>query len=404
MTGATLPKDWHARVQLIGSTLYVEFKRDGKWKQKTTGLADTPENRERAEIRAKEIERALKAEDGLHAATGGGKTLRSYSEEWIKARRGSSAVDDEQRLNDHVLPVLGNKPFREVTAGDVRKLVAALEEKDSRKGGKLAPKTIRNVYGVLQAMCTDAVIDGVLPASPCVLRAQHMPAVRDKDPGWRDTAIFTLAEVLQIVSDERIPQDRRVFYALLFLGCTRFGEAAELRWSDYDATAKPRGKLRVLRSWNTRLGEVKGTKAERPRHVPVVKLLAAVLAEWKLSGWRAQFKRKPEPGDLIVPSRLGVQRSANHMLRKFHADLARLKSDALPEGLRLRRQHDARRTWYSSVLAAGANETHAKWTAWGPPPTLWADYTSLPWPTLCAVVDGLDEAIKKAQRARKRRA
>jgi hypothetical protein len=47
--------------------------------------------------------------------------------------------------------------------------------------------------------------------------------------------------------------------------------------------------------------------------------------------------------------------------------------DKQAEGLRLRRQHDARRTWLSMVLAAGANETHAKWIAHGPPPTVLAD-------------------------------
>jgi hypothetical protein len=51
----------------------------------------------------------------------------------------------------------------------------------------------------------------------------------------------------------------------------RFGEAAEQRWKDYDPHLKPRGKLKVLRAYNTRLKLVKETKAERPRHVPVVR-------------------------------------------------------------------------------------------------------------------------------------
>jgi hypothetical protein len=77
------------------------------------------------------------------------------------------------------------------------------------------------------------------------------------------------------------------------------------------------------------------------------------------------------------------------MLRKFHEDLARLKSKALPEGLRERRQHDARRTWLSTVRAAGADSTHAKWIAHGPEDSVLADYTTLPWAVLCKVVEGL---------------
>lgn len=392
-------KGWNGSVVPRAGWLSLQFKENGRWKMRAAGLPDTPEGRAQAEQLLEEVVRTLRAREKL--ATG--QTLRAYAQGWMDARKGSSAGDDRQRLKDHVLPVLGDKPFPAVTAGDVRKLVADLAGKASRKGGTLAPRTIRNVYGVLQAMCTDAVIDGVIPASPCVLRAQHLPQARDKVAGWRDTAIFSLEEVLQLLTDARLPQDRRTFYALLFLGCTRFGEAAELRWSDYDPGAQPLGKLRVLRSYSTRLGEVKGTKAERPRNVPVVQLLAAMLAEWKLSGWPALRGGKPEPGDLIVPSRKGVQRSANHMLKKFHQDLARLKSEALPAGLRLRRQHDARRTWFSLVLAAGANETHARWTAWGPPPALWADYTSMPWTTLCAVGERLHDAIRAAQAAAERR-
>ncbi len=70
------------------------------------------------------------------------------------------------------------------------------------------------------------------------------------------------------------------------------------------------------------------------------------------------------------------------MLKKFHQDCARA---GIPE----RRQHDSRRTWLSTVLAAGANETHAKWIAHGPRPTVLGGYLSMPWSTLCAVVAGL---------------
>ena len=70
------------------------------------------------------------------------------------------------------------------------------------------------------------------------------------------------------------------------------------------------------------------------------------------------------------------------MLKKFHQDCKRV-------GIRERRQHDSRRTWLSTVLAAGANETHAKWIAHGPPPTVLGAYLSMPWSTLCAVVDEL---------------
>src|SRR5258708_27240637 len=42
----------------------------------------------------------------------------------------------------------------------------------------------------------------------------------------------------QLISDERIPEDRRVFYSIAFLGGLRTGEVSALRFRAYDAKAK----------------------------------------------------------------------------------------------------------------------------------------------------------------------
>jgi len=112
--------------------------------------------------------------------------------------------------------------------------------------------------------------------------------------------------------------------ALLFLAGVRFGEASALRWRHYDAERKPLGRLSIAKSYSTKLKAEKEVKTKVPRDVPVHPVLASLLAEWKLSGWLATFGRTPERDDLIIPSRLGKNRSANHMLKKFHQDLGRL--------------------------------------------------------------------------------
>ena len=53
----------------------------------------------------------------------------------------------------------------------------------------------------------------------------------DKDPEWRSTAVFTREEVEPLLSDTRLPEDRRVLYAFLFLTVMRIGEAVALRWN-----------------------------------------------------------------------------------------------------------------------------------------------------------------------------
>lgn len=87
----------------------------------------------------------------------------------------------------------------------------------------------------------------------------------------------------------------------MLLGGLRPGEVSAVRWRHYDANVEPLGKLTVAKAYNTRKHNEKGTKTNAVRHVPVHPTLAAMLAEWKLSGWAAMMGRAPEPDDLLVP-------------------------------------------------------------------------------------------------------
>ena len=62
--------------------------------------------------------------------------------------------------------------------------------------------------------------------------------------------------------------------------------------------------------------------------MPVLPLLAAMLAAWKAKGWMEMIGRDPKPEDLILPSREGRNRNVNHMLRRFKQDCERIGSRA----------------------------------------------------------------------------
>jgi hypothetical protein len=55
-------------------------------------------------------------------------------------------------------------PIGEVRPWHIRDLVLAM-----RKNGTIAPRSIRNVYGVLATMFRTAVADEVIASTPCVL-------------------------------------------------------------------------------------------------------------------------------------------------------------------------------------------------------------------------------------------
>jgi integrase len=310
-------------------------------------------------------------------------TVTELIERWISQReaRGVAAVQDERtRLRLHVIPALGAMLARELRPRHIRDFIVALRQKASgRTGEPLAPRTVRHVYAALRQVLHDAVVDEILDFNPCVLKRGDLPRKTDKDPRWRSGAVFTREEIEALICDDRIPEDRRVLYALEFFTGMRSGEAAALRWNAWDDRAQPLGKLAVAVSYDSRAKVEKATKTERPREVPVHPELANVLTSWWESGWTRFTGRRPTDDDLIVPAAHGGSRNVSYSLKAFHLDLATL-------GLRERRHYDSRRTFISLGQADGARKEVLKWITHGAAGDIVDLYTTLPWATLCEAV------------------
>ncbi len=173
-------------------------------------------------------------------------TVRAYATEWSRLRleQGlSTAADEFARLRIHALPVIGDLAMTDVRPRHIRDLIRLL-----RTNNQLAPRTIRHVYGALRTMFRDAVVDELISGIPCILKRGELPKRVDKDPKWRASAIFSREELVKLISDARLPPDRRVLYGLLGLAGLRFGEAAALKWGSYDETQKPLGRLLISSS------------------------------------------------------------------------------------------------------------------------------------------------------------
>jgi integrase len=174
-------------------------------------------------------------------------------------------------------------------------------------------------------------------------------------------AVFDREEARTINSTPQIPFDRQIVYALELLAGVRPGEGAALHWRSYDPTKKPLGRLLVATSYNTRKDREKSTKTGSVRHVPVHPTLAAMLAEWKLSGWMTIVGRMPEPDDLIVP--LPPEAAARRRNRKGEPFRShdysgkRWRDEDLPAlGWRHRQHYDMKATFITLVVEDGADE------------------------------------------------
>lgn len=361
----------------------------------------TREQREPADTSDKRIaaaylsRRRRELRDGTwrpHAIASSGRLLvRSYSERWIAKRKkdGVKTVDkDEQRLRDYILPAIGDKPLDSVRRADMLALVERLQNEPGKKGKPLSPRSIHHVYWLAHNLFADALRAELILRNPCSLEVGpgELPKKRDRDPRWRSQAVFTREEIELLISDERVPLPRRVFYALTFFSYMRVGEAAGRPWRDYDAQCEPLGKLLVPTQY-----EDQGVKTEIPREVPVHPALASILASWRLEHWPLLFGRAPRPDDLIVPKLRGT---GPRDKRRVWMDLQR---DLKTLGLRCRRFHDLRRTAISLSLAGGADKYLLKWVTHGPEKEDAFDlYATPPWQTLCEQVAKLKVAPRGA--------
>lgn len=303
-------------------------------------------------------------------ARAGGATVADYAAAWLEKREARGVrdvVNDRMRVRDHLLPVLGATPLRQVRTTDVRALVDGLTAKG------LAPRTVRNVYGVLRTMMADALMDELLTTNPCVLTRGHLPSKQDADPEWRAGAVFSLEEVEQILSAPQLDMKHRALWALCFLSGVRLGEALALRWKDWDASLKPLGRLAVARSFHTKSKTVKGTKTEVARAVPVHPTLDVLLTTWRA------LCPGQDPDNLIIPSQTGTHLRGTTAWRWWEEDLIRL-------GVRHRRIHDARRTFISLCRNAGARQDILTQVTHGARGSVMDLYTTLSWEVRCEAV------------------
>jgi integrase len=260
---------WRARVTLAdGSRPWIDLPR-------TLGRDDEAKAREKARELA-----VYAREHGMQRTTegalaGDGETVREYAARWIaeRERRGLRSVrDDRQRLNTHVMPLVGDLRVRGVTAKDARAVVAALDAKVS--SGALAWRTALNTWGSFSKMMGDA----------CGSKVEAL-RVRDDDPTSgvaapdrgteRSKAYLYPSELLSLVSSERVPLRWRRIYALAVYTYCRAGELEALTAGDVDLE---RGVLHVHRATDRETGEARETKTKHARRLPVEPTLRPLLA------------------------------------------------------------------------------------------------------------------------------
>ncbi|HET8540415.1 MAG TPA: hypothetical protein VFL83_11135 [Anaeromyxobacter sp.] len=360
--------------------------------------------RVQAQRMADEVERGTPASA---VSSDGALTVKGWCETWNARRATQGKLDwmhEGAHLRDHLYPWLGHRPIAEVTKAEMLMWARALPKhvRSDGKPGTISGRTCHNVANTVRHAFKHAAKEDIIAVSPCVWDATDLPV---KDDGRTDRLEggFTLEQVSALILDKRIPEDRRVQYALEFLTGMRPGEVAVRRWRDWNAAEKPLGLLVAASAWSTRMRIEKATKTRVTKWLPVHPVLDKLLRAWKRDGFAKMFGRPPEPEDFIVPSRggstrnwpAGRPRNNSHAWNRFQHDL-----DAV--GFARQRHYETRSSFRSLALAGGAIEKDIDRITHPSPKEAKDLYERrrLLWPRLCDVVTRIHITTPRPERLR----
>lgn len=304
-------------------------------------------------------------------------TLAAAFERWLPTRRKKirSADAEAKWIRKYALPSLGDVPLEELRPKTIARWVEELQDVHG-----LAARSVRNAHGALSALLTWAVFEEHILRNPAAgLPRGILPRIgRSKRPA------FTRAQVLELLTCEAIPEDRRALYATAAMAGLRTGEVAGRRWRDLEEREGLRA-LRVATQYDDR--PLKGAKGEdtAERVVPLHPELDELLRWWWVR-WEAHFGRVPTGDDWILPRRfdqLGKPRTQNQISKALRRDLDRAGVEHA-EGLGM---HSFRRWFASAAQAGGADKATVREITHRPKGDVLEDsYTRRSWETLCAAV------------------
>lgn len=130
-------------------------------------------------------------------------TFREYAEQWRAAQahhRPSTIVHVESRLRLYVYPLLGDKQLRTIQRSDVQALV-------NHAAQSLAPTSVEVLHGFVVSVFASAVLDKIIPASPCMkinlpevpvrrvvpLTVDQVAAIHEAVPRWYKPMVLLAA-------------------------------------------------------------------------------------------------------------------------------------------------------------------------------------------------------------------
>jgi integrase len=236
----------HGKVHVIR---YRVRSTDGKWRHKAETV-DSPRRKDAERIlaeRLREVNRGLKLPVEISFEEFAANHWETYVTQNLKP---STQASHRSSVRKHLLPAFGKLRLSEISA---LQIMGLLKEKSD---AGLKPKSLLNLYVLLQKMLNLAVALELLNASP-IRRVPKPRAERTEKPSLSPAQVKAVAD--------NMPENLRALIVLLYLTGLRIGEALALKWRDVDFE---HSKLYVRRSvWHGREQTPKSRRSIRAKHL-----------------------------------------------------------------------------------------------------------------------------------------
>jgi integrase len=242
-----------------------------------------------------------------------GETVSQYVGRWCdwrKERGLQCAEADRARLECHVFPIVGALGITNVSRDDLKRVVAALDAKAragfyrtaERRRRPFAWKSAVNVWSNVRALFRDAC--SAKRVDLCVRDDNPANGVAGPDTGAKKAKTYLWpSEFLSLVSSSRVPLKWRRMFAISTYLYARAGEVNALRWEDVDLE---RGVVLIHRSFNRETGELKSTKSDTARRIPIEPELRPLLEA---------MHRESRGRGIVAPVR-GTDRKLSRQIRR----------------------------------------------------------------------------------------
>lgn len=254
-----------------------------------------------------------------------------WKETWAGRIEPNTMYGYEYALSKYVLPEFGRQRIGAITHESVQRYVNRLTAE-----GRLAPASIRGIYGTLRAAMNCGVRLGVVKVNPCNMIL--LPRIPHHE------MLYLTAEEVGIVAEAIEPHFRVLVYTAAYTGL-RAGELYGLHRADVDLQ---RGVLQVRRALKETNGTLHfgPTKTHACRTITLPRFLRSMLEEHL----RTTVGKAADA--LVFTTLTGQPMRHNLFYRRYFKPTVRA---VLPAEKHALRWHDLRHTCASLLIAAGAH-------------------------------------------------